>query len=254
MGKLRVLMETMLGTPNGPASLNNECKLADEQIPTLDKLGAAPNGFGLGTGAGKVITDANQATSNGWYYHYGSTNSPTVGGTSLDYGQIFVSTCNYNIWQTYYANTAGYHARFLRYSINGGSTWSAWEIIDSPLKVTGLETRTTKRYADKPVYTKLMSVGALPSNAAKTVFVLGGNSINTAIMVLSVWGVATSSGYTNTKIPGFITGLRGGTSPDGTNNYVELGSGGGDSIIIKTNFDAAADFPTTNLVVEYIYL
>lgn len=40
MGKIKALMETMLGKANGVASLNSDGKLADEQIPSLEKMGA----------------------------------------------------------------------------------------------------------------------------------------------------------------------------------------------------------------------
>lgn len=43
--KFKALMDFMLGTPNGPASLGADGKLADAQIPGLDKLGAAPEPF-----------------------------------------------------------------------------------------------------------------------------------------------------------------------------------------------------------------
>lgn len=127
---------------------------------TAQMVGAAPAGFGLGT-LGKVITDLNDATLNGWYYFgSGTLNTPT-GISNSEYGSVLVVSRDGNSKTQYYTTsnvgtTVGYDA--VRYMIGG--IWQPWEYVNPPMQL-GVEYRTTERFMSRPVYTKLIDCGQL---------------------------------------------------------------------------------------------
>lgn len=120
------------------------------------KIGAAPDGFGLGRSA--VLIDAgdnlNNYTVGGWYqFQKGVQNAP------FDWGIMLI------IHGTDYLNDTFQYA-FSRYPRNNmairqkfGGAWEEWEWINPPM-LPGVEYRTTERWEGKPVYTKLVSLGA----------------------------------------------------------------------------------------------
>lgn len=138
---------------------------------TAADVGAAPNGYGLGSNA-KAVTDFNTATENGWYRNI--VVGPDV-HTPNDGGQWFCLTSAYTngaLRQDFYAISAGYHGggthaiRWYHMSVFGG--WSPFEWVDPPMKV-GVEYRTTERFNAKPVYAQLVNCGALKARTMKTV-------------------------------------------------------------------------------------
>lgn len=135
---------------------------------TAADVGAAPEGFGLGSNPA-LVTDYDTATKNGWYRNV--VTGPDV--HSPDGGQwvCLVSTWSSGaIRQDFYAisSTAqGIHAvRFYHLSIYGG--WSPFEWVNPPMKL-GVEYRTTERFNAKPVYAQIVNCGALEARTMKTV-------------------------------------------------------------------------------------
>lgn len=126
-------------------------------ISGLDRK--APAGYGLGDINGKVVTNANEATRNGWYtIHNGGSNLP---GTSYG-GSIHVksySTGNI-IQHLYYTGHGGGECR--RICTDG--TWGQWEYVTPPA-YAGVEYRTTERWNGKVVYTIALGTGQLPNNS-----------------------------------------------------------------------------------------
>lgn len=85
----------------------------------------APSGYGLGATSAKYCTDANTATTIGFYELAGANalNTPTG---NYKYGVMLVERRQNTIYQTIrYQNS-----RAIRYSSDGGTTWEDWEILD----------------------------------------------------------------------------------------------------------------------------
>ena len=126
-------------------------------------VGAAPAGYGLGSVGITSLLDANTAKKNGWYIG-GGENAVNFPSYNHKYGELFVLARNTTIEQfAIYQGTI-----CVRYSTDGGTTWSTWEYVNPPM-LLGVEYRTTERYQGKPVYVKLVDFGALPNNTSKTV-------------------------------------------------------------------------------------
>lgn len=128
-----------------------------------EDIGAAPDGYGLGT-CGRLATDFNALTANGWYRMAGAdcVNVPTT-KIHFQYGHTFVenrdstSSDPGRVWQT--LKLENYVAR--RFSEDGGVTWSELEFENPPMQLD-VEYRTTERWNGKPVYTKLIDCYNLP--------------------------------------------------------------------------------------------
>lgn len=152
---------------------------------TSDLGRKAPAGYGLGGTNGAVVTDANNATNNGWYTVYnGGTNLP---GTSFG-GSIHVKAfpANNIIQHLYYTGHGGGECR--RICVDG--VWGQWEYI-APALYVGLEYRTTERYMGKAVYTLLVDLGTLPVSENKYVY----PSIPNNATIVSIAGIATDGKY-----------------------------------------------------------
>ena len=115
----------------------------------------APSGYGLGA-AGKVCTDCNTITKNGFYSLSGESclNTPPS-YSNMKYGSMLVL----NRSDSYVAQVI-FYLRYItiRYSNDGGSTWSEWEHYNPPMKVN-VEYRTAERYKETAVYKKVNSNG-----------------------------------------------------------------------------------------------
>ena len=141
-------------------------------------IAAAPDGFGLGTGA-VPIDDYNNAVNNGWYR--GGTNYPSKINNAV-YGMVRVDSVGQIKFQTFYAGETG-NAMIspfmaIRKSGDYGATWSEWEYVNPPMQL-GVEYRTTERYRGKPVYQKLIDFGALPNKTQKSVSIFAQGETNT---------------------------------------------------------------------------
>lgn len=175
------------GEPNGVAVLDEEGKIPDEHLPeldyvpashteeenphnvTLEMIGAAPSGFGLGA-APPVIDDVDKAVFPGWYVCNGSTINTPDKITLGQYGSVFVQTNrNGNVMQRYVSKNT-YLPSFveaIRWNVTGEG-WQPWEYINPSMEL-GVEYRTTERYLGKPEYRKLVDCGALPNATTKDV-------------------------------------------------------------------------------------
>ncbi len=132
-------------------------------------IGAAPSGYGLG-GVAKTLTtfeELDSALECGWYLVL--TREPsdamTLDGFSFSAAHVFVSASSggaavqeMTVYDTNY--------KLIRTILDG--TASAWEWVTPPM-IPGYEYRTTERYLNKSVYTKLLDCGALPNATYKDV-------------------------------------------------------------------------------------
>lgn len=126
---------------------------------TPEQIGAAPAGFGLGEETAAYVSDVHTINKIGFYrFDSATTNKPS----HFPHGVISANIANGVIYLT--ATYAELQAR----SYYGDSGWSEWEYINA-LMAVGVEYRTTERWNNKVVYTKLVNVGALPNNAQKTI-------------------------------------------------------------------------------------
>lgn len=134
----------------------------DTGVKTLLHVGniasfAAPPDYGLGATTPPTITTTEQldATFTSGFYRYAIFGSK-VGGIGLNFGSLIVYTVNGNecVHELRPLNT---NCCLRRYWYNG--TWSEWEVENPPMSL-GVEYRTTERWEGKPVYTKLVSLGA----------------------------------------------------------------------------------------------
>lgn len=128
----------------------------------------APAGYGLGGSYGGYIADADNATVDGKY----KTNSGTLNlpdGVDGMFGVIDVTTTRPDkaLLQKFCPGTDGYPPYSLERRCIVGR-WKPWEWVHPPM-VVGTEYRTTERYQGKPVYTKLVNCGSLPSSERKQV-------------------------------------------------------------------------------------
>ncbi|MBR4290668.1 MAG: hypothetical protein IKT52_08525 [Oscillospiraceae bacterium] len=118
----------------------------------------APAGYGLGTVNPPAISDLNTCKQSGWYYTSEQTlNVPEKYRYIFDYSSVLVyARTSKQIVQRLIS--AGYwtHSEMLRYTLDGGETWTE-EFVTPPLAV-GVEYRTTERSDGKPVYVKRISV------------------------------------------------------------------------------------------------
>ena len=162
----------------------------------------------------KVINDWNDAHSNGWYSGgAGTANSPD--SKFAWFGRVSALTsevCIQEVWGMVDTNVYRHCVRLV-YPNSG----TPWEWVNPPMSV-GVEYRTTERYLGRPVYTKVMSFGAMPNASMKQVS-LGlekvatlvdckGITSNGAVFPCScpsVAAVGTLSLYANTYGTVFVT-------------------------------------------------
>lgn len=141
----------------------------------------APAGFGLGTNAAIPTTnDANSCTLTGWYAISSMSNCP------FTYGLLRVEKW-YNgcIFQTAYEMETGVVAR-RRYQTN---EWKPWEYIN-PHMAFGIEYRTTERFYGKPVYVKLVNLGAIPTRGTTKKLAHGISNLEFVIQIFGTTSVS----------------------------------------------------------------
>lgn len=154
-------------------------------LPTIADIGAAPAGYGLGTNAIELDADddLNTVTKSGWYEFYFSTppiNTPQEwedyanhnrwAGTIIRVDNYYGASC----MQTFYSSSdsEGVSGICAQRSINSVNNPSPLEWVNPPM-ITGVEYRTTERYNGKPVYTRLISAGAITDSGSITITIPG---------------------------------------------------------------------------------
>lgn len=125
--------------------------LAMVEALTAADVGAAPAGFGLGAGCQK-IDGVNNIDKNGWWL----TNSGTPNNA---YWMLTARQTNSgnNVVADGYNLSGGNRAQRVK-----DKTWGEWEWFNPPMN-PNTEYRTTERWDNKVVYTKLIDMGGTSS-------------------------------------------------------------------------------------------
>ena len=143
--------DTLGGVPASGYALDTDITNLQNQISSK-----APEGYGLGHGQGKTLSsleEINSTIENGWYNIDLATT--IIGGHNISNGELFVVSRSNNHGYQILRNI-GFDGLLMR--VRRGGTWKEWEWIDPPMEI-GIEYRTTKRYGNYSVYTKLISCG-----------------------------------------------------------------------------------------------
>lgn len=163
--------ETGAQGPAGPAGgVNSVNGKTGEVNLNYESVGAAPSGFGIGTGFGNAPgLDANQIAANGVYA--ANKNVPTSGVTFIVEAVVGANSQNQIQYAYAYRPSSGAPtASTIQRRICDNGSWGVWEWISPPMEL-GVEYRTTERYNGKPVYVKAISLGSGPEpNTTKSVY------------------------------------------------------------------------------------
>lgn len=123
---------------------------------TAADVGAAPDGYGLGTKCTNVES-LDTINVNGWYAFIGD-----------------IAPDNAGWWVAFYTmsgsmgNLLAFKNGFIAQKKKYYDTWGDWEWLNPPMQI-GVEYRTTERFNGKPVYAQLVNCGALEARTMKTV-------------------------------------------------------------------------------------
>ena len=131
--------------------------LLDKENPhgvTAAQAGAAPAGYGLGENSA-LAQNWNTQARNGFYKE--KRNGPD--GENLWYGITCSGYSGETTQLAFNPNSVGV-TMALRHKNNNNP--DEWEYVNPPM-LEGVEHRTTERFNDKPVYTKLINAGTLPA-------------------------------------------------------------------------------------------
>lgn len=112
----------------------------------------------------------NNIKANGWYKWEWSNppaNAPSGDGTAYMRAMRVWSNGDECCQEVIDMTGSDYHGGMVRRTIYG-STAYPWEWVNPPL-MEGIEYRTTERFIGKPVYTKVISFGALPNATSKSI-------------------------------------------------------------------------------------
>lgn len=123
-----------------------------------DPAAFAPSGYGLGlSDSTPLCSNANDAWQNGWFKIDSSTQNG-IGVSAIM--RVDARASAYSVCQTAYSTSwsSAYPVVRQRWCMNG--TWDTeWSWVDPPMTL-GVEYRTTERWNGKPVYAKLVDLGA----------------------------------------------------------------------------------------------
>ena len=166
---------------------------------TYNDVGAAPAGFGLGTGAVTTTMDKiDGLLANGWYYTSSST------GYYIGSVPIYFILLRVDSWKDTAGNRVVKHTLFddgseiTRYWREG--TWYEWECVNPPMNF-GQEYRTTERWMGKPVYVQVLDFGSLPDKTSKnkTITITGATAVP---QIVKIDGVFTDGNTTQGDVFG----------------------------------------------------
>lgn len=172
-------------------------------LPTIAEIGAAPAGYGLGTGSvAPPNNNLDEAVLNGWYICSSSTTGAPTGHASINSGVVLVSVRYGAVIQEYWAEPhtgiEGVPLKLVRTKNNTG-VWTAWEWVNPPIKICSpsniTEYRTTERYNGKPVYVHSIDMGLLVNDTTKYV-TYGSGFVITHVVDLQVNLYSSKAIYT----------------------------------------------------------
>ena len=131
---------------------------------TAGMVGAAPDGYGLGTGfANAPGLDANQIVANGVYA--ASKNVPIEGVTYIVDTKVGTNGQNQIQYAYAYRPSSGAPtASTVQRRICDSGNWGAWEWINPPMLLV-VEYRTVERYNGNPVYATAVNCGVAVDGA-----------------------------------------------------------------------------------------
>lgn len=161
---------------------------------TASDVGAAPDGFGLGTSAPRTESpnyDLDNIDGSGW-----CVGVPVIEGFSFGFSLVSHIKWNANnAQQTAYltpftSGPASYNSVIRRFKTNGN--WEPWEWVNPTMKI-GIEYRTTERWNGKPVYAKLIDFGALPNASRKTI----SHNIQNVQSIVDIMAIASNGAIMN---------------------------------------------------------
>ncbi len=134
---------------------------------TAGDVGAAPDGYGLGTNRLPVIDNsAFSSVLPAGFYLYRDLEHP-IGGSQV--GILLSLGSNYSYTGLSTQIFTIYGSVLIRNPTQNNYN-PEWDWLNPPMQL-GVEYRTTERYHRKPVYAKLISLGLLPDNSLKVVAV-----------------------------------------------------------------------------------
>ncbi len=187
--------------------------LTDAQKQQARKnIAAAPDGYGLG---GHAVSPPNNsiddAKETGLYLCGPGYIGAPSGHTYIVYGTVLsMKRADNSVIQVYWSeassNISGSPLNLVRRF--DGTKWYPWEWVNPPM-VSGIEYRTTERYAGKPVYVQLVNFGALGNATTKSVDVaienvdkipvLGGTALEVPLIPGSYNGAISGISATRTS-------------------------------------------------------
>lgn len=185
---------------------------AAQQTQARGNIGAAPNGYGLGSKYAKITTNWDDAKESGIY----SGPAPSGIGSGTILGVTFSNGEIYKV-QIVYPDAHSNCSAQREMPANG--TWGEWEWVNPPMS-PGVEYRTTERYLGKPVYTMAFSFGALPNASDKVVAMPG---TDTTCKIIEIHGYASNE-MTLPGVSGTSTGSQVTLTGVGNRAYVITGS------------------------------
>ena len=194
---------------------------ANTWLPTIAEIGAAPDDFGLGAYAGMTVTDANEATKNGWYdVQSGAANA----ANQYHHPMLVVGYGQSALTQIAFLGNSVSSMTYILIRKRYGANWNEWEWLN-PVMDVGVEYRTTERWNGVPVYTMLVDAGTTTTDFSAWIGVPGIKGLVRAVpnldgTICDEWNGSTGVHANNT----FYFAITAGTNND-IGIYARCGSG-----------------------------
>lgn len=180
--------------PHGVTAAQAKAR-AEDWLPTIADIGAAPSGYGLGS-YGKWVDDLNDADKSG-YYSWTST----AQNIPFNHGNMFVIRRSdgrlTQIGIDPYME--GHGGIVIRHYTT--SQWTMWEWINPPMNF-GVEYATTERVGSARVYVKRISAGNLANKGTIKCSLPSGISV----VGLTGYALSSSGGYYPLPLINFSSG------------------------------------------------
>lgn len=144
----------------------------------------APSGYGLGAPYSQAgsLAELDSYKRPGWYRFAGTKYIDDVWALTNPFMRVDTWDANLCMQTIYSANLPFREAQ----RICSGGTWQPWEFVNPPL-VAGYECRTTERFNDSVVYTKLLSFSPSSFSAQAVSLPHGISSLSQGISIHVSW-------------------------------------------------------------------